>query len=950
MRLSTITIITTTIVLCTTLHSSERYVTAPARPIPVIDQVDLVVVGGNEGGIAAAWSAAQAGARVILLNDTTFLGGELATKDRFSELQHGPKPTTSFSKSLFRDPTPSRYPVTTAELLLQAGVTFLYNTRHGGVVIDPHNKTYGVVTANKAGLQAVIAKFIIDATPAGAVAVDAGAQRTPWNYTTMRVSRPRLSANRKTRELIELDAPMPSLTWPALSKAEHSLREEWHLFVTPPFAHAMHFILPAPLVGNHQLNTISSLPPPATLDLALLQPAHTERLYLISSAAPLNRSAAQELMHPVTLAEVGERLGRSIATQLNNTTLPPLDTLSLKTRTPDTSTIPGLAIRQLREAERPYRSSSRHHINQPPDAIPVWAEYDVVVVGSGTAGHSAAIAAARAGARTIMIEQAGFIGGSTALGIRGFWRGYHHGFNQEWRGKHGPRFHELLRQAGVDVWYHSLGMGAVMRGNQVAGVEVATWLGRGVILGQVIIDASGEGDICAAAGAEYFYLNDDDLCLEEASFIGQKRANLPVEESVKPVSRNDLYADSLPADPIDIAGFTMHHVLASRSGGTMHYPMVQIRETRRIRGDFVIDVPDVNAGRTYSDVIAVSASAFDPHGFYSSDYTFAGLMPMTKHVRDRDLIVYIPFRSILPYGLDNIMVVGRNFSTTHDVQALVRMNADMLNLGYAAGHAAALSLKQKTTPRQLNLKPLQQHLAEIGILPVDDLQRITQELPPPTTAELAHAATNPANRTNLLTLARGGTNSIPPLKHSFALTPTLPAAKALALLGDPTGVSLIAEWLNSQPVTAGPAYAWDGFLAVPELDSLIWTAAIPRDRQLTPALISKLEACRPDTSFNLQRAILISLGRLQDPAAAPALAAFLNRPGIQGHNDPGRHPATIESTHFAPAMIELFAAAALFKCGDSHGTGRLILTRYLDDWRGIFVRYAGYTLQHYDCK
>jgi hypothetical protein len=58
----------------------------------------------------------------------------------------------------------------------------------------------GVVTANKAGLQAVIAKVVIDATPAGAVAEAAGARREPWGVETLRVSRPRRSPDRKTRE------------------------------------------------------------------------------------------------------------------------------------------------------------------------------------------------------------------------------------------------------------------------------------------------------------------------------------------------------------------------------------------------------------------------------------------------------------------------------------------------------------------------------------------------------------------------------------------------------------------------------------------------------------------------------------------------------------------------------------------------------------------------------
>ena len=924
--------------------AQERFVEAPARTVPVIDRVDVVVVGGNEGGLAAAWQAAKLGARVIVLNEYTFLGGEVAAKNRF-DLKGGPEPATAFSKALFKETDPKRYPVAAAELLTEAGVTLLYNTRHGGVLVDGQGKLCGVVTANKAGLQGVVAKAVIDATCAGAVADAAGASRAPWTAATLRVSRPRYSPDRKTHETAEIDAPMPSLTWAGLNRAENALRETWHTFANPPFAHAMDFVMPNPVDGTATFagGDLDA----GKLDLGVFRPKGTERLYVIGSSAAVSREAVRALMHPVALADAGARLGEAAAQEARAATLPDDGAIRVKTAAPAGGTLPGLAIRELNEAERPYGAGRRPAVPQGKDAIPVWAEYDVVVVGSGPAGHAAAIAAARAGVKTLMIEQAGFIGGSTALGIATFWRGYRHGFNQEWsngrKGGGDPQYPRLLKEAGVDIWYHSLAMGAVMRGNAVAGVEVATWLGRGVALGKVVVDASGDGDVCAAAGAEVFYLNDGDLCIGESSFIGQSRT--PRSSDGKDTrDRRDLYANSLPADPTDIAGFTTHHILAARSGGKQNFPMAQIRETRRIKGDHVIDELDVNAGRTYPDVIAVSDSAFDPHGYYSSDYSFAGLMPMTKHTRDHDLTVYVPLRALLPAGLENIMAAGRNISTTHDVQAIVRMNPDMLNIGYAAGYAAALSVKNGTTPRRVDIRALQRHLAEIGNLPAAKLGEITRETPPPDAAALRAAARDPADRANLLTLARGGKASLKPLRDELAKKPAVATAKALCLLGDPAGVPLLASWISEAALPPGPAYDWEGFLDVPELDGAMWVAAIPRDRRATAALAGKLRQCGPDTSFNTVRSVTMALGRIGDPQAAGALAEFLDKPGVQGHRDILRDPASLEAAPFSKAMVELFAASALFRCGDADGLGRSILTGYLDDWRGIFVRFAGYAL------
>jgi hypothetical protein len=124
----------------------------------------------------------------------------------------------------------------------------------------------------------------------------------------------------------------------------------------------------------------------------------------------------------------------------------------------------------------------------------------------------------------------------------------------------------------VDIWYHSLAMGAVKRGDKVVGVEIATWMGRGAALGKIIIDATGDGDVCVAAGAQYLYLNDGDLALQEASFkdIG-------------------LYANVAPIDPIDIKGSTIQHALATQAGKLAwdFRPMAQIRETRLIKGNLV---------------------------------------------------------------------------------------------------------------------------------------------------------------------------------------------------------------------------------------------------------------------------------------------------------------------------------------------------------------------------
>lgn len=118
-----------------------------------------MVVGGNDGGMAVAWKAAKLGAKVILLNENYFLSSEVTAKGRF--MVGGAVPAKEFSRILYADMTPARYRLAAETLLSEAGVVYMSNTRPAGVLVDGAGKLAGVVTANKAGLQAVVAKVVI---------------------------------------------------------------------------------------------------------------------------------------------------------------------------------------------------------------------------------------------------------------------------------------------------------------------------------------------------------------------------------------------------------------------------------------------------------------------------------------------------------------------------------------------------------------------------------------------------------------------------------------------------------------------------------------------------------------------------------------------------------------------------------------------------------------------
>ena len=79
--------------------------------------------------------------------------------------------------------------------------------------------------------------------------------------------------------------------------------------------------------------------------------------------------------------------------------------------------------------------------------------------------------------------------------------------------------------------------------------------------------------------------------------------------------------------------------------------------------------------------------------------------------------------------------------------------------------------------------------------------------------------------------------------------------------------------------------------------------------------------------------------------SAAGATSGCGREGVRGHADVDGNPNSLKSDSFVKSYVELHAAGALVRCGDHNGLGREVLTSYLDDWRGIFVRYAGHVLR-----
>jgi FAD dependent oxidoreductase len=436
-------------------------------------------------------------------------------------------------------------------------------------------------------------------------------------------------------------------------------------------------------------------------------------------------------------------------------------------------------------------------IEEPARQVPLYGEYEVVVLGGGPAGIIAAAAAARAGRRTLLIERYGFLGGmGTAAGVTNFC-GLHGNVYGEHRrlvqgmasellsridrldGLNKPHLilgkvfaqaydtaaykiaaDDLLASHKVDILFHALGAGVVMDdARRIDALMVETKAGRRAVRGEIFIDCSGDGDLAVWAGAPYeigdahghplypsmmFRLNgiDPDKAGEawrtipqlmeaalasgtyrfprKSAIVRPQRHGIEWRVNFTQVAREDGHAingiepDDLTRGEIEgrkqaLAAFEF---LRTVPGFENSYivdlpPQLGIRETRRIKGGYQLSGEDVLACASFEDSIGVNGWPIEAHVPGDVVFTFPPI-PESRGYNE------LPYRMLVPEGIDNLLVAGRCASMTHEGQSAARVSGACFVMGEAAGSAAALALSGNRIPRDIPVEKLQETLKQQG--------------------------------------------------------------------------------------------------------------------------------------------------------------------------------------------------------------------------------------------
>lgn len=440
-------------------------------------------------------------------------------------------------------------------------------------------------------------------------------------------------------------------------------------------------------------------------------------------------------------------------------------------------------------------------IDEPSRRTPVLGEFDVVVVGGGPAGLMAATAAARTGRSVVLLERYGFLGGAGTAGGLSTFCGLHarvHG--EDRRVVHGlaDDLYEhlalldglapahltikdgILAQAydisayklaadrlvtgsGARIVFHAFAVG-VVKGDDttIDAVLVESKSGRHAVRGRVFVDASGDGDVAAWAGAPFekspglqgmlypslmFRINGVDVIaagdkpwrtaerlMDEAEAAGTH--HFPRKRPIVRPQRNPLEwranltqlsnPDGSAVDGTDVLQVT-HGELQGREqvfeafsfikqkvpGFSDAYvvdiaPQIGIRETRRIVGDYQLTEDDVLDCADFEDTIGVNGWPVEAHVAGSVEFRW-------QRGEDPRGFNQLPYRMLLPGGVDNLFVVGRCASMTHEGQSSARVSGPCFVMGEAAGMAADMMLAGGGTTRTVDVPTLQARLERNGV-------------------------------------------------------------------------------------------------------------------------------------------------------------------------------------------------------------------------------------------
>lgn len=313
----------------------------------------------------------------------------------------------------------------------------------------------------------------------------------------------------------------------------------------------------------------------------------------------------------------------------------------------------------------------------------------------------------------------------------------------------------MLSKYGVKRLYHTIVIDVLTENNHIKAIEIANKSGKSKIEAKYFIDTTGDADVAYRAGCEYRSGREEDgkcqpmtLCCRIANVDKALLDMNEVNEKYKAAKergeiknpREDILVFSHMAENIlhfnstrilnrsavdaqdlteaeaegreqvnELFNFLKNNFKAfANSIMVMTAPQIGIRETRRIVGDYTITGDDILNAAKFEDSIARGTYPLDMH----SPTGEGGVM---KFIPNHEYYT-IPYRALIPKGIDNLIVAGRPISSTHEAHSAYRVMPICTCIGEGAGVAAGIAVKENCSFRQVNVKEIQEVLSQNNAL------------------------------------------------------------------------------------------------------------------------------------------------------------------------------------------------------------------------------------------
>lgn len=409
-------------------------------------------------------------------------------------------------------------------------------------------------------------------------------------------------------------------------------------------------------------------------------------------------------------------------------------------------------------------------------------KYDLVVIGGGFSGVASALAAAREGAKVLIVEKSNCLGGAAVNCLvnpfmpywteidkkrvdlsAGIFKEIHNRLEE--RGAMSREdfleeelkyiLNEMVLEANIDLLFHAYIFRAEKCGENISSIMVATKSGEMKIEADYFVDASGDAQLAYLAGCPTVLGRKPDslcqpmtLCFRvgnvdvEKFYAGREKLNKAHQRSLQagelinprenilvfrtPIN-NVLHFNTTrvvkknPTSPLEVTEaeviarrqvYEIYEFMKKHADGfedsflMMTAAEIGVRESRMIVGDYILNEQDCRNCVKFEDAVAACNYDIDihnPEGTGTSHYYF----PKGEYYT-------IPYRALIPKGVENLLVAGRCISSDHGAQASYRIMPVVCCIGEAAGTAIGLASKNKIPVRKIDVGELQNILKKNG--------------------------------------------------------------------------------------------------------------------------------------------------------------------------------------------------------------------------------------------